>query len=307
MNKERIEGVSFVIPAKNEESHIIDTLQAINRNMNCINFETIVIDNDSTDKTAQLAQNNGALVIHKSGGTIGSARNMGVNTAKYDIIIFIDADVSLTTQWSENISNVLDRIRSNYKYMTGSHCSPPPDGNWIERYWFQNFSQKANTVHLGTGHLIISSRLFEEINGFDETLRTGEDYDICQRAKHAGAELVNNEKLFVIHRDYPKNIVKFIIREMWHGAGDCQNLRRFLSSKVALIATLVMIFHLIATVGIFTEHTHILIGSVFGIISLCIISSAYKFHAAGIKVVLVNSTIFYFYYLGRFLSIWKKK
>lgn len=303
-------GVSFVIPAKNEEAHIVDTFNAIKQNVKDEPYEIIVIDNDSTDSTAHLALENGGNVIHKVGGTIGSARNAGVLLAKFDIIVFVDADVSLTSEWSSGISAALSSIRNNYKYITGSHCVPPPDGSWIERYWFRNFSQKAKTVHLGTGHLIVSHQLFDEINGFDESLSTGEDYDICQRAKSAGAEIVNDESLLVIHRDYPKTIRKFIAREIWHGAGDCQSFRRFITSKVAVIASMLAVLHAVAIVSLIAHNPIVLTVTVLGIIALCCISAIYKFHAAGARIVVVNSVIFYFYYLGRFLSLqylWKKK
>lgn len=307
---EKLRGVSFVIPAKNEETHIVDTFDAIKQNIKNESYEIIVIDNDSTDSTARLALENGGQVIHKAGGTIGSARNAGVALSKYDLIVFVDADVSLTSQWANNIDETFNTIRLNYKYMTGSHCVPPPDGNWIERYWFQNFSQKAKTVHLGTGHLIMSHQLFDEIKGFDENLRTGEDYDICQRAKNVGAEIINNEKLLVIHRDYPESIGKFIKREMWHGAGDCQSFQRFITSKVAVIATAIVFLHVFALTGLCINNPVVLAGGILGIVALCLISAFYKFHAAGFRIVLVNSLIFYFYYWGRFLSlkyVWKKK
>lgn len=305
-----IRGISFVIPAKNEEEHIVDTFNAIKQNIKDELFEIIVIDNDSIDSTARLAVENGGHVIHKTGGTIGSSRNAGVALAKYDVIVFVDADVSLTPEWSQGIADALEKVRNNYQYMTGSHCIPPRDGSWIERYWFQNFSQKAKTVHLGTGHLIMSHQLFNEIGGFDESLRTGEDYDICQRAKNVGAEIVNDESLVVIHRDYPKTIIKFIKREMWHGAGDCQSFQRFIASKVAVIAALLAILQLIAIVAFFSGACVILTASLISVVVLCWISASYKFHQAGMKVVLINSIIFYFYYLGRFLSlryVWKKK
>jgi glycosyltransferase involved in cell wall biosynthesis len=303
-------GISFVIPAKNEEKHIADTLTAVKKNMIAASYEVIVIDNDSADQTAHIARSFGAQVIHKVGGTIGSARNAGVRLAKYDLIVFIDADVSITADWQQEIPKVLEMIRHNHRHVTGSHCVPPPDGCWIEKNWFRNFSQKAKTVHLGTGHLIMSHQLFDEINGFDENLRTGEDYDICQRARSAGAEIVNNENLLVIHRDYPKNLSQFIKREIWHGSGDFQTLNRMLTSKVAISAILMVVLHLLALIMLIACCPLLAIVFILCAIGLCLMSSIYKFNQAGLRVILINTIIFYFYYWGRFLSIqylWKKK
>lgn len=295
-------GISFVIPAKNEEKHIADTIYAIKQHAAVADYEIIVIDNNSIDATASIARDLGATVIHKVGGTIGAARNAGVALAKFSVIVFIDADVSLTVNWEKEILHALSMINDNSKLVTGSHCIPPVDGNWLERNWFQNFSQKAATVHLGTGHLIMSQQLFQEINGFDENLRTGEDYDICQRARAVGANIVNNEKLQVIHRDYPQNVSEFIKREIWHGVGDFQSVRLFLRSKVAVTAVIFVALHVLAFIGIILGGVPISMLAVFGVFSLCLLSSIYKFKQAGIKVTFINSVIFYFYYWGRFLS-----
>jgi glycosyltransferase involved in cell wall biosynthesis len=300
---ERTNGISFVIPAKNEEQHIADTINAIKKNANAGSYEIIVIDNDSADQTADISRSLGAHVVHKVGGTIGSARNAGVALARYDVIVFIDADVSLTGNWKQEIPNILDVIRQNYRHVTGSHCVPPPDGCWIEKNWFQNFSQKAKTVHLGTGHLIMSHQLFCDINGFDENLRTGEDYDICQRARLAGAEIVNNENLLVVHRDYPKNLSQFIKREIWHGSGDYQTINRALTSKVAISAILMVALHLMALIAFVLRCPIIAIVLISCALGLCLMSSIYKFSQAGLRVVLINSVIFYFYYWGRFFSV----
>lgn len=300
---ERVNGISFVIPAKNEEKHIADTIYAIKQHAVVTDYEIIVIDNDSTDTTADIAANLGAKVIHKTGGTIGAARNAGVAQAQFPVIVFIDADVSLTSSWQQEIQSTLSLIDENYKLVTGSHCIPPPHGNWLERNWFQNFSQKAATVHLGTGHLIMSRELFRQINGFNENLRTGEDYDICQRARAVGADIVNNERLQVIHRDYPQNVGEFIGREIWHGIGDFQSVKLFLGSKVAITAVIFAGLHILGFTGLVLGWPLVFALSIGCSIFLCLLSSIYKFKQAGVKVMLINSVIFYLYYWGRFLSI----
>lgn len=297
-------GVSFVIPAKNEEASIQITLKTINEYAKNIEYEVIVINHNSTDATKAVAEAMGAKVFDKVGGTIGSARNFGVSQSVYETIIFLDADISLTDHWHKEIGIVLEKINGNPLFVTGSHCVPVTDGSWIEKYWFSNFSQEKSTTHLGTGHLIISRSLFESVQGFDESLRTGEDYDLCQRVKAAGGSLENNPRLVVVHRDYPKSIPDFFRRERWHGRGDAISVRRFLSSKVSVASLIHVIFHFAFFIVLFLKcSSFFVIISAATLFIVPILASLYKFRSSRLKVILVNTFIFYIYFWARFLSL----
>lgn len=299
-------GVSFIIPAKDEEKSIPITIESIISNSKKFDYEIIVVNHNSTDATKNVAESKGARVYDKIGGTIGSARNYGVQHALFDILIFIDADVSLTADWQREIHNVLDKVRSNYLYLTGSHCIPPKDGSYLEKYWFANFSQEVNTAHLGTGHMIMAKSLFEELGGFDEALKTGEDYDICQRAISIGSTLENNPNLVVIHRDYPKNIADFFRRERWHGKGDVQTVKAFIGSKVAVAALIHIVFHLFFLFVIFSRANYfLLIISFILLFSMPFLAAHYKFKGLKVRVFFVNVLIFYLYFWARFLSVLK--
>ena len=76
---------SFVIPSYNEENFLprtIDALTGAIRKANGIKkWEIIVVDNNSTDKTASVAQQKGAVVVHEPIRQIAKARNTGANHA----------------------------------------------------------------------------------------------------------------------------------------------------------------------------------------------------------------------------------
>lgn len=296
-------GISIVIPARNEQDNIVVTINSILKLKLDEPIEIIVVDHLSVDDTANRARNAGAKVLGFSGPTIGSARNFGAAHARYDIIVFIDADVSLTTLWGEEINSVLVRMRKAPNYLTGSHCLAPEDGSFIEKYWFNSFSADKKTTHLGTGHLIVSKSFFESITGFSEVLITGEDYDFCIRAKENGGVLENTASLVVVHRDFPKTLISFVQRERWHGKGDCQNFSDIFKSKVALMSLCFLILHVaIGVTAIFNIWPVTILCLVF-LILLLVVSSIYKFQKSGMQIVLINSAIFYAYYLGRSLSL----
>lgn len=296
-------GISIVIPARNEQDNIVVTVNSILKLNIEEPLEIIVVDHLSVDDTANCACRAGAQVLNFSGSTIGSARNFGAARARYDIIIFMDADVSLTDMWGKGISSVLKKIRAMPNYVTGSHCLAPEDGSFIERYWFNSFSADKATTHLGTGHLIVSKLFFESLGGFTESLITGEDYDFCMRAKEKGGVLENTAHLAVVHRDFPKTVLSFIRRERWHGIGDCQRVQDIFKSKVALMSLFFLALHVaLAITAIFKMWPYILL-CLATLVLLLIVSSIYKFHKSGIKVVLINSSLFYAYYVGRSLSL----
>lgn len=90
--------VSVIIPAYNEENYLPQCLKAL-KNQEEPADEIIVVDNNSTDKTANIAREfNTILVREKKRGMI-PARNLGFNTAKYSILARIDADTIVPSDW----------------------------------------------------------------------------------------------------------------------------------------------------------------------------------------------------------------
>ncbi|WPL19382.1 putative glycosyltransferase EpsJ [Thiorhodovibrio winogradskyi] len=86
--------LSVVIPAYNAAAYIAECLQSVLSQQDCPPFEVIVVDDGSKDGTAELVERDFSTVrlIRKPNGGPGSARNMGVEHAEADIIVFIDAD-----------------------------------------------------------------------------------------------------------------------------------------------------------------------------------------------------------------------
>jgi len=91
----KIDGVSIVIPAYNEEKGVAGTLEEIKRmtknlEMEC---EVIVVDDGSKDNTAEIATQSGVKVIqHPQNRGYGAALKTGIHHADYDTIVITDAD-----------------------------------------------------------------------------------------------------------------------------------------------------------------------------------------------------------------------
>ncbi len=304
--------ISFIIPAYNEESNIGNTIASIRQQCGnstpLFEFEIIVIDNGSTDQTRVIADSSGAKTSVLIDTTIAGLRNFGARQAAGEIFIFLDADVLLTENWSKNIYAVTEDILREPTQITGSHASPPQDtGNWFHKHWFMAFCQEPESEHLGSAHMIIARSFFEELGGFNSSLVTAEDFDICQRARAAGGKIHNRVELEVIHPDYPDTVSDFVSREIWHRKGDCIDLKTALASR-SLVAGVV--FYLLI---MFSLSSFIAGWNAFGVLLLAVsvllllTVSFYKFRHFGTVSVLINAVIFIPYFLGRVLAIFLKQ
>jgi GT2 family glycosyltransferase len=154
--------------------------------------------------------------------------------------------------------------------------------------------------HLGTGHLLLRRELFLQLGGFAESLETGEDYEFCQRARAAGAVILNDPKLRVVHHDFPQTLRQFVRREAWHGGGDLQSLRSLLQSKVAMGAMVFLLAHALIFTGLLQPVAALLGALLLG--ALLAASTWKKYRHAPWRSRLINGGLFYAYYLGRSLS-----
>jgi glycosyltransferase involved in cell wall biosynthesis len=91
--------ISIVVPAFNEEALITRCLHSIIAEFSNTEYELIVVDNGSTDHTAELAESAGATVLYQPLKGVTRARQLGLEAAKYEIVVFIDADNVLPYGW----------------------------------------------------------------------------------------------------------------------------------------------------------------------------------------------------------------
>src|SRR5258706_15787558 len=103
--------ISFIIPAWNEESVLGPTLEALGiaRRHLAGPSEVIVVDDDSPDRTAEIARQHGARVLGVQHRQISATRNAGARAAEGDLLIFIDADTIVTP---EVVCTAVEAVRS---------------------------------------------------------------------------------------------------------------------------------------------------------------------------------------------------
>ena len=109
--------VSVVVPAHNEEKYVKGCIDSIRASANKFkgNVEIIIVCNRCTDKTEQIALENGAVVVHNEERCIAKVRNSGIKAARGKVIITIDCDNRMT---KGTISEVYHLLKSG-KYIGG--------------------------------------------------------------------------------------------------------------------------------------------------------------------------------------------
>lgn len=107
MKKKKID-ISVVVPARNEEAFLADTLKSIRKQDFKGNYEIIVVDNGSSDKTAEIAQGFKARVIKELHHGIANARDKGFRAARGKIVASTDADTIVPQNWLSAIAKSLD-------------------------------------------------------------------------------------------------------------------------------------------------------------------------------------------------------
>lgn len=94
--------ITVIIPAYNEEENIGSVIDEIKTNPNL--DEIIVVDNNSTDSTSDIAKEHGAKVIYCENKGKGYAIEKGIKEATHEIVVFLDADVK---NYEQDIVNML--------------------------------------------------------------------------------------------------------------------------------------------------------------------------------------------------------
>src|SRR5271157_4866036 len=110
--------LSVIIPAKDEEESIVDTIQQIQRTLGEIEREIIVVDDGSQDGTAERALATGVKVIsHPHNLGYGAALKTGIRAANYDTIVITDAD---GTYPNEQIPLLLKEYNKGFDMVVGA-------------------------------------------------------------------------------------------------------------------------------------------------------------------------------------------
>lgn len=293
-----VRRVSVVIPAYNEAEVLPGLLSSLAPVIGNSEWEVWVVDNGSTDRTAEVAREAGASVVAISKASPGCGRNVGAAVASGKILAFLDADVVVTTTWLAE----LQRISVNMEQggvLTGDVYDIRSEPSWIEQCWFGSMYRRGIRKYINGGNLVIAREDFVKLGGFNESLVSGEDVEFCERAGALGLQIIPNRSLHVIHFGYPRRSREFLAREEWHGRADFRSIETMRRSPVALLTLAFIVAHTLVLIFVVTRMWSVAAIASLSIAILCIACSAWKWRGETIATRIANSAVFYLYFAGR--------
>ena len=174
--------VSVVITTKNEEANIENCLRSIyaqNYPKEC--FEVIVVDNQSSDRTKEIAQKFTPLVFDK-GSERSEQRNFGIfSIAQGEYSLFLDADMILAPNLIQGCVQQIQKSKNIALHI--------PEIILGKSFWSQvrRFERKFYNGTVVDGARFFRVEEFKAIGGFDETLSGPEDWDLDKKFKQRGS------------------------------------------------------------------------------------------------------------------------
>lgn len=192
--------ISIVIPAYNEEKLIVGTLERIAAAASSFTalgwkVETIVCDNNSTDRTAELARSIGAKVVFEPINQISRARNAGATAATGDWLIFVDADSHPSAGLFVDVAEVIQSGR----VLAGGSTVAVAEKYFVPRMAVGGWNLLSRFRKWAAGSFIFcEAAAFREIGGFSTELFVSEEIDLSKRLKKLAHQ--RGKRMTILHR-----------------------------------------------------------------------------------------------------------
>jgi len=177
--------VSVVVPAFNEERLLAGSLAAIRAAARAFDdagwaCELIVCDNNSTDRTAEIAREAGARVVFEPVNQIARARNAGAARASGEWLVFVDAD---SYPSRELFAEVVAAIRSG-RALGGGATVAFEIRDPVIRLSLAIWNAVSRAARWTAGSFVFcEAAAFRSLGGFSEALYAGEEIDFARRLK----------------------------------------------------------------------------------------------------------------------------
>jgi glycosyltransferase involved in cell wall biosynthesis len=192
--------LSVVVPAFNEERLLAGTLESIKAAARVFDgaggWELVVCDNNSTDRTAEIARAAGARVVFEPHNQISRARNTGAGVAAGEWLVFIDADSSPSPELFQDLRAAIE----GGGVLAGGSTIATDSDSLVFRTSIRAWNALSRISRWGAGSFIFCERAaFSELGGFSVELYASEELDFFQRLKSQARR--RDRKILILHRN----------------------------------------------------------------------------------------------------------
>ncbi len=200
--------ISIIIPTFNEEEYLPQLLDSI-KDQKYTDYEIIIADAQSQDKTREIAESYGCIVVE--GGLPALGRNNGAAKAQGELLLFLDSDLILTDDY---LQEAIEEFENQNLGIAITQMIPLSDKKtdkvlheFANRFMIMVESIKPHGA--GCYGIIARRDLHNEVKGFDESLDFGEDTDYIERiAKISSFKVLRKPRVLVSIRRLEKEGLK---------------------------------------------------------------------------------------------------
>jgi glycosyltransferase involved in cell wall biosynthesis len=177
--------ISFIIPARNEESLIGRTVDAIHRAALASGepYEVIVVDDASTDRTAEVSLAHRAKLVRVDYRKIAAVRNAGARLARGDLLIFVDADTLVPAKTLQAVLKALGEGAVGGGAWVQMADGVPRWGRVLTRIIVEAYGRAG---FAGGCFLFARREAFQAVGGFDEAYFASEEVHLSRALKKRG-------------------------------------------------------------------------------------------------------------------------
>jgi glycosyltransferase involved in cell wall biosynthesis len=192
--------ISVIIPAFNEEKLLPATLTSVRAAMAAFTArgwetELVVCDNNSTDKTSEIAKAAGASVVFETVNQIARARNTGAAAATGDWLVFVDADSHPSRELFDNVAKEMASGTCSFGGSTVKLNGRHRMAEMSTALW--NLISRVMRYAAGS-FIFCETAAFRQIGGFDNRLFASEEIDLSQRLKKLAR--AHGKRAVILHR-----------------------------------------------------------------------------------------------------------
>ena len=202
--------VSIIIPAYNAGGFLAETLDTLLAQTDP-NWEAVIVDDGSTDNTSGVAQAYAAhdqrfRIIAGPHQGVSTARNTGIDQARFEWLLFLDADDWIDPAYLERMCAVLEADSS----LDAVHCGWARVG--VDKAVFEKHTAAHEGIlctffsdydYFPVHACIVRKQIVKSVGGFDPALRTCEDWDLWLRVTRTGAHFGVVPEVLALYRTYP--------------------------------------------------------------------------------------------------------